>query len=268
MEECDPGRYLFHSEDECDRLELQASIAGIEGHLRHLRIPERAQVLDAGCGSGSMSRLLARHHPDSTVIGFDLNPDYVAYARALATKENLANLSFREGNVQALPFAVATFDLVWSKHVLFFVPSPEEAIAEFRRVTKPGGTVVIVLEDWYGLVLDPKDDELRRSLLAIFGEMAKVDVTSRLPSMMMRAGFVEVSVQIEASPVYTIIGAVDLQRRRNHEIEMQAARPQIARILGSETACDDFYAAWFGYLDRPDTCTILPMWFVQGTVPF
>jgi hypothetical protein len=39
------------------------------------------------------------------------------------------------------------------------------------------------------------------------------------------------------------------------------------QVLGSETARDDFYDAWFGYLDRADTCTVLAIWLFQGSVP-
>ena len=118
------------------------------------------------------------------------------------------------------------------------------------------------------MVLDGNNDQLRHTFLMVLDRLGKIDLPTRLPTTMMRAGFVDLSVQMEASTVYTIIGAIDPERRSNHEIEMQAARPEVAKLLGSERACDDFYAAWFDYLDRPDTCTILPIWFVQGTVPW
>jgi SAM-dependent methyltransferase len=134
--------YTLHGEHECDRLELQARIAGIGDHIRYMRIPGRANILDAGCGSGSMARLLASRNPDATVIGFDLNGGYLDYARRIAANEGLANISFREGDIQALPFADASFDLIWSKHVLFFVPRIEDALREFRRTLMPGRQVV------------------------------------------------------------------------------------------------------------------------------
>src|SRR5262245_66491417 len=111
--------YTLHSEHECDRLELQARIAGIGDHIRYMRIPGRANILDAGCGSGSMARLLASRHPDATVIGFDLNGGYLDYARRIAADEGLANIPFREGHIQALAFADASPDLHWAHDDLF-----------------------------------------------------------------------------------------------------------------------------------------------------
>ena len=137
-------RYALHSDQECERLETQAVLAGIEGHLRHLRIPDRAHILDAGCGTGSMSRLFARRHRDATVVGVDINADYITYARRLAADEGLRNVEFKQGDLRALPFEAASFDLVWSKYVLYFVTKPSDVLSEFRRLARPGGTTVIV----------------------------------------------------------------------------------------------------------------------------
>ena len=259
--------YTLHSEHECDRLELQARIAGIGDHIRYMRIPGRANILDAGCGSGSMARLLASRHPDASVIGFDLNGSYLDYARRIAANEGLANISFREGDIQALPFADASFDLIWSKHVLFFVPRIEDALREFRQTIRPGGQVVIALENWPGIVLDPQDLELRTTLLQVGQGLGDISITNRLLTMLMQAGFVDLSVEIEASKPYSIIGSIDSDRRLSHATEMDAARSYVAQVLGSEAARDEFYDAWFGYLDRADTSTVLPIWFFRGTVP-
>ena len=259
--------YTLHGEHECDRLELQARIAGIEGHLQYLPVSGGANILDAGCGSGSMARLLASKHPDATVTGFDLNGGYLDYARRIATHEGLTNITFREGDIQALPFADASFDLIWSKHVLFFVPRIADALREFRRTIRPGGSIVIALEHWPGVVLDPQDLELRKTLLQVLEGLADISITTRLLTMLMQAGFVDLSVEIDASKPYTIIGSIDSNRRSSHATEMDAARPYVAQVLGSEAAADEFYNAWFGYLDRADTSTVLPIWFFHGTAP-
>ena len=205
--------YTLHGEHECDRLELQARIAGIGDHIRYMRIPGRANILDAGCGSGSMARLLASRHPDATVIGFDLNGGYLDYARRIAANEGLANISFREGDIQALPFADASFDLIWSKHVLFFVPRIEDALREFRRTIRPGGQVVIALENWSGIVLDPQDLELRTTLLQVLEGLADISITNRLLTMLMQAGFVDLSVEIEAHDLAASISVAWLDLR-------------------------------------------------------
>ncbi len=96
--------YVIHSDEECERLELQARRANIKGHLRHLPVPPNGRVLDVGCGSGSMSRLIASSFPQAEVVGVDLREQYLDFARARALDEGIRNLTFRDGDVFALPF--------------------------------------------------------------------------------------------------------------------------------------------------------------------
>jgi ubiquinone/menaquinone biosynthesis C-methylase UbiE len=136
----DPSNYALDSTNECDRLERQAALDGLERHLRHLPHLPGGKLLDAGCGSGAMSRLIASHHPHFEVVGIDLNPAYISYAQDLGRAAALDNLTFEQGDLRALPFTPASFDVIWSRFVLYFLPNPEAAIAEFRRVIRPGGT--------------------------------------------------------------------------------------------------------------------------------
>ena len=256
--------YALHSDQECQRLEAQATLARLDGHLRHLRVPDQARILDAGCGTGSMSRLLGRAYPNASVVGMDLNADYLAYARKLTATEGLRNVTFQDGDLRALPFASASFDLIWSKYVLFFVPEPLDALAEFHRTTKQGGTVVVVLNDWAGIVLSPPDESIQQRLQSIANRVIHLSLPTQLPSMTLQCGFADVSVELETDKVLTCTGSIDPQSRWNHLTELTAAMPYAVEALGSQAAYDIFVADWFGYLDRPDTCTILPLWFVQG----
>ena len=110
--------YVIHSDEECQRLEVQARLANIQRHLRHLPISANDRVLDVGCGSGSMARLIARSFPQAEVVGVDLREQYLEFAEARARDEGLQNLTFRHGDVFALPFPDASFDVVWTKYLL------------------------------------------------------------------------------------------------------------------------------------------------------
>jgi len=122
--------YAIHSNEECERLELQARLANIEGHLRHLPVSPRDRVLDAGCGSGAISRLIARTYPHADVIGVDLREQYLDFARIRARAENFQNVTFRAADVFDLPFPAATFDVVWTKYLLQWLKEPERALKE------------------------------------------------------------------------------------------------------------------------------------------
>jgi SAM-dependent methyltransferase len=96
------------------------------------------KVLDVGCGTGVVAITVARL--GATVTGLDLTPALLERARENA---GLAKVSveFREGDVEALPFADAAFDVVLSQFGHMFAPRPEVAVQEMLRVLRPGGTI-------------------------------------------------------------------------------------------------------------------------------
>ncbi|MEX5635921.1 class I SAM-dependent methyltransferase [Parafrankia sp. FMc2] len=100
-------------------------------------------VLDAGCGEGYLSRLLAARGAGPSV-GVDLCPELVDAARQQAADEGL-DIRHETADVAALPFDDASVDLVVANHVLNDLEDPAPAIAEFSRVLRPGGRVVALL---------------------------------------------------------------------------------------------------------------------------
>jgi SAM-dependent methyltransferase len=104
-------------------------------------------ILDAGCGTGSLTSALARRGKDLRIQGIDFSPAYIEYA---ARQTHNPNIAFRVGDVCALPFATASFDRVLSLLVLHFVPDTGQAVAEMRRVARPGATVAAAVWDARG----------------------------------------------------------------------------------------------------------------------
>lgn len=97
------------------------------------------QVLDAGSGLGGPSRYLAETF-GCRVTGVDLTPAYVAIASLLSRRAGFDALTnYRVGNLTALPFADAGFDLVWSQHVVMNIRDHHRLYGEVRRVLRPGG---------------------------------------------------------------------------------------------------------------------------------
>lgn len=266
--DCERSRpYAIHSAGECERLESQAALAGLPEHLRFVQVPTGARILDAGCGSGSMARLLAAAHPDAHVVGVDIREDYVEFASKRAAQEALQNVEFQPGNIFHLPFAEASFDVVWSKYVLQWVGDPHLAIAEFRRVTRPGGLVVCANFDGFAVTHWPVDPVLQPKLEEVFAQLVDPFIGRKMAPMFMDAGLVVGEVVFEPDRLYTIIGAIDPERRRNWAEQLAAARRYIAKILGGERQADQFVEAFLAYQDRSDTGSYTALYFVCGTVP-
>jgi len=101
-------------------------------------------VLDLGSGAGIDCFLAARQvGPNGSVIGVDMTPEMVARARANAEKGGYANVEFRLGEIEALPVADASVDVVISNCVLNLSPEKDRVLREVHRVLRPGGRVVV-----------------------------------------------------------------------------------------------------------------------------
>ena len=123
--------YVLDSATECERLERQAVLDGLERHLHHLPKHVRARVLDAGCGSGAMARLMASSHPNWEIVGVDFNPAYVAYARDHGRAGNLENLHFEQGDVRALQFPLQASTSYGPASYFTFCPDPKKQSKNF-----------------------------------------------------------------------------------------------------------------------------------------
>jgi ubiquinone/menaquinone biosynthesis C-methylase UbiE len=115
--------------------------------IQALNLPPGSRGLDAGCGTGFQSILLAEAiGAQGHVAGLDLSPEMLAYAEKLVDETGLAGrVSFRQGDVRALPFEDDSFDWAWSADCVGYAPiEPLPLIRELRRVVKPGGLVAIL----------------------------------------------------------------------------------------------------------------------------
>jgi SAM-dependent methyltransferase len=256
--------YVLDSADECGRLERQAVLDGLERYLRHLPKRARARVLDAGSGSEAMARLMASTHPEWNVVGVDFNSTYVAYAR---DRGRLANLSFDQGDLRALKFADESFDVIWSRFVLYFLPTPEDALKEFRRVLRPGGEVVVALHNFPNTIDHPEDVDLRNRRTRAFSSLLDGYLPQKLPSMLLQCGFRDISVEVELDRIYSAIGSVGEHGRRNYADVLRAGMGPISQSLGSQAEAERFIADLFAYLDRPDTFTCSLLWTIKCRTP-
>lgn len=105
-------------------------------------LPRNLTLADIGCGTGGLTFELARFA--EKVIAVDLSKEMLRHARALARERQLLNVEFRQGDATKLPLADDCVDAAFSVMVLHFLPNPQRAVAELCRITRPGGSVVVV----------------------------------------------------------------------------------------------------------------------------
>lgn len=129
--------YLFN--------DLRASV--LHSALQALQFPLGSRGLDAGCGPGLQALSLAETvGPEGHITGLDLSPELLVHAEDIVQKAGLAErISFREGDVNKLPFNDDTFDWAWSMDLVGYAPiDPLPLLKELSRVVKPDGRVAIL----------------------------------------------------------------------------------------------------------------------------
>lgn len=129
--------------------------------IRRYAIPAEARILDAGCGTGEGSSRLAQLFPRAHVLGIDIVDAHLELARSRYA--SLApRLTFEHRSIFELGLADRSFDLTVCRHVMHSIPHPDRVLAALARVTRPGGYLHLIPED-YGMLhfqcgaLDPRD---------------------------------------------------------------------------------------------------------------
>lgn len=107
--------------------------------LQWLEPSSNQRWIDVGCGNGAFTELIVEQCDPFSIVGIDPSDAQLAYARNRLQSHSRVEL--RSGNAESLGTSPASFDTAVMALVIFFVPNPQAAVAEMRRVVRPGGTV-------------------------------------------------------------------------------------------------------------------------------
>ncbi|MEI7967548.1 MAG: methyltransferase domain-containing protein [Betaproteobacteria bacterium] len=266
-----PRDYLLDSDVEPLRLERQARIYGVDDDLAHLALRPSDRVLDAGCGSGAVTRAIARANPLGEAVGVDRNAAYLDFARRTAASEGLPNARFEAGDATALPFDDGTFDVVWSKHLLQWVKARAQTLSEFVRVCRPGGRVIACNFDEFCLGQYPVDEALQTDIEQWFNAAAAEmgfdnRMGRKLPVLFRAAGLVDVSVDIIPDRTFGGFGG-DPERRWNWETQFTSLLHFSERVFGSAERAAAFRDRLSARFSDPDVYVYCPLFYVEGRVP-
>ena len=129
--------------------------------IRRYNLPDDISILDAGCGTGEGASRLAALFPRARVLGVDILDAHLDLARSRHA-QLAPRVTFEHQSIFGLDVADRAFDLTVCRHVIHSVPHPDRVLAELARVTRPGGHLHVIAED-YGMLhfqrgaLDPRD---------------------------------------------------------------------------------------------------------------
>lgn len=154
-----------------------------------------------------------------------------------------------------------------------FLLNPAHAVTEFKRVTRPGGHVVLCDVDSPFLNNYPVEPKLQKDLeyylLEALPQKTGHDPSMgrKLYSLLHQIGLVDIQVDFEPSRIYTFAGRIDESKRENIKVQMRATLPLAIEAFGSTERANDFYQRYLDYIDRDDSYSFTPLFFAQGRVP-
>jgi len=200
--------------------------------IRRYALPPDARILDAGCGTGEGSSRLADLFPQASVLAVDILDHHLELARS-RYGSFAPRLVFEHQSIFELQAADRSFDLTVCRHVLHSIPHPDRVIAELARVTRPGGYLHLIPED-YGMLhfqrgrLDPRD--FWHQVPAIMGPATGTDlfIGRNTFSLLAAMNFEQITVD------YIIVDTVRVPRETFAAI-LEAWRDGHAEIIGELT---------------------------------
>lgn len=206
------------------------SRAATEAIVEAAAVRPGMQVLDLASGTGQPCLALAeRVGPAGQVTATDLVPDMLAGAEEAAKTQGLTNLTFRQADAEALPFADQAFDVVTCRFGAMFFPNLGQALNEIYRVLKPGGRVALVV--WGPLAENPHTAILH-ALLSKYGQQLsgigfRLSQPGMLEDALSAAGLQQVQVEQRRIP-WPVPGPLE-----HLWIERQARSAEVRRCIAA-----------------------------------
>ena len=164
--------------------------AMVAAYLGDLEVADGARLLEIGCGTGAIARVLAAWPGVGEVLGVDPSPILLSRARELG--EGIPNLSFAEGDGRRLTLPDASFDAVVLHRVLSHVPEPDAVLGEAFRLLRGDGLLAVFDGDYATITLATGDHDPLQTCVNAFRPAYITDpwLVRRLPAAVRHAGFV------------------------------------------------------------------------------
>lgn len=229
--------------------------------LPHLR--PGLSILDVGCGVGAIALDLAATAQPARIMGVDPDAAQIALARKSARQRGVGNVNFEVGSAYEIPVPDSSFDVVYANAVVFYLREPVRALAEMRRVLRPGGIAAVSDDDLSTIVFSPDLPELRRAASlferAVAHEGGNTRYSQHLRGLMLDAGFArsegfacapEVYGNAEATRWFAdfLIGLLSAptvaETAVNEGWATQTELDSVVAVLNSWAPRADAFAAW------------------------
>ena len=261
-------RYLMEHPLEAERLELKTNRKKILEELELVPLQPGMNVLDVGCGTGAVTRILAERVAPGKVVGVDLSEERLSVARQIAEEQAIPNVEYVQSDVRDLDPKSQRFDLTYSRCLFQYLPGQagQETLIAMKRLARPGGRVTVADIDGNHLYRYPLDEEWEQFLEELLQGVEEIGfdayVGRKLYSMFRKVGIEDIEVNI--LPYYLLAGAADTTSVRVWEMKIQIMEQRLAQIFGTYEKARELAARFIRDLRDEDTIHYNFLFLVQG----
>ena len=193
------SRTYVHGYDPRENLRLQDQASTLVELLHaDTTYPAGSRVLEAGCGVGAQTVILAAHSPEASITSIDISEASVAEARQAVAAAGFRNVKLQQADIFHLPFAPESFDHVFVCFVLEHLAHPAEALKMLKSFLKPGGTLTVIEGDHGSTFFHPDSEAAHRAIRCQVELQARAGgnalIGRQLFPLLREAGFDEIHV--------------------------------------------------------------------------
>jgi ubiquinone/menaquinone biosynthesis C-methylase UbiE len=160
--------------------------------------PTGSRVLEAGCGVGAQTAILAKNSPTAHFTSIDISPNSLEAAAALIAQEKLTNVTLQNANIFDLPFPAESFDHIFVCFVLEHLNDPVAALRALQPVLKEGGTITVIEGDHGSTYFHPRSELASRTIQCLIDIQARLGGDSligrQVYPLLKNAGYQQVKV--------------------------------------------------------------------------
>jgi ubiquinone/menaquinone biosynthesis C-methylase UbiE len=158
------GDYVHgYSDRESKRLQDQADT--LDELLHHDSVfPANSKILEAGCGVGSQTKIIASKNPSCKFTSIDISELSLDKAKKTTQALNIENVVFQGGDIFDLGFEAESFDHVFVCFVLEHLSNPVQALVNLKSVLRKGGTITVIEGDHGSTYFYPKSDKAQKAI--------------------------------------------------------------------------------------------------------
>ena len=188
-----------HGYSDKESIRLKDQSVTLAQLLHHDTIyPAGSTVLEAGCGIGAQTCIIANKNPDINIVSVDISPESLNTAKEATSAAGITNVTFKHGDIFDLKYDRESFDHIFICFVLEHLSEPEKALLKLKELLKQGGTITVIEGDHGSAYYHPASEHAQHNIQCLIDLQARMGGDSligrRLYPLLVDVGFKNVNV--------------------------------------------------------------------------